>query len=226
MLNTLSPIVALWPNSRRRLVTCVSSDTKVGNRPASFLAPTKSRFSSIVDKGKPCEYRAREQREAARQADVAPDQVAVRRIPGQRTSRVGPDHGILDVPVVRVEVIQVANGRRARVRGDDLIRAVELIAAGDLPFAIARLPVRSKPQNLIAAGQRRGIEHRLEPVFPLLVTDADEEIPDPFAIDFEVPVDAAGRVNRRRHDVRHESASGPTGVRPSAAKSVTVRSWS
>src|SRR5437763_11373832 len=53
MLNTFSPTVASWPNTCNFFVTCVSSDTKVGYRPASFLGPTKFRSPSTFDSGNP-----------------------------------------------------------------------------------------------------------------------------------------------------------------------------
>src|SRR6266850_7618339 len=49
-----------------------------------------------------------EYRESARQADVAPEEVPVGCIPGQRSTCVWPDHRVLDVSEVAVEVIQIA----------------------------------------------------------------------------------------------------------------------
>src|SRR5262245_9075017 len=57
----------------------------------------------------------REDDEASRQADVAPEEVTVGNVPWQRTSCIGPDHRILYVSQVRVEVVEVPHRRRPRV---------------------------------------------------------------------------------------------------------------
>src|SRR5262245_29666300 len=53
MLNTLRPIVALWPMTLNFFVTCASSDTNVGNCPTRFRGPTKLRSPSTFERGKP-----------------------------------------------------------------------------------------------------------------------------------------------------------------------------
>src|SRR5262249_5682418 len=111
---------------------------------------------------------------------------------------------ILDVSQVGVEVVEISDRRRARVRADDLIVAVELVAGRDLSLAIAGLPVRSKQQDLFPTDERRGIEYRLESILTLLVSDPDEDVPDPSAIDLRVPVGAARRVDGGGHAVSPE----------------------
>src|SRR5262245_49082355 len=117
----------------------------------------------------------REDAEPSWQRDVAPEQVAVGCIPGERTPFVGTDHRVLDIPEIAVEVVQVSNGRRSGVRADDLIGTVELIPGGDLPLAIPGLAVAPKVQCCRTGGHRR-IQHGFEVVVSLLVADAHEDV--------------------------------------------------
>src|SRR5262245_43888348 len=116
----------------------------------------------------------REQREATRQTDAAPHQDAVRRIPGQRPARIGPNDGVLDVAEKPVEVVEVPDRRRTRVRGDDLIAAVKLVAPGNLGLAVTRAAVCPKHYRT-----RDGIDHWLEAVFALPVADSHEQVLHP-----------------------------------------------
>src|SRR5207248_2646046 len=64
----------------------------------------------------------REHGKPAREADARPHQDTVRGIPRQRASLVRTDHRVLDVAEEGVEVVEIADRRRTRVRDDDLIR--------------------------------------------------------------------------------------------------------
>src|SRR5262245_23550570 len=87
-------------------------------RIAASLVTSPDEVPVLVDgrQRKPsAQIEQREDDEASWQADVAPEEVTVGNIPRQRTPCIGPDHGILDVSQVRVEVVEVPDRRRPRV---------------------------------------------------------------------------------------------------------------
>ena len=79
----------------------------------------------------------RKEGEPVRQRQAGPDEHTIRRIPGERPALVRANDGILDVPEEAVEVVEIADGGRARVRRDNPVVAVKRVAPRDLRFAIA-----------------------------------------------------------------------------------------
>src|ERR1700724_1279714 len=63
--------------------------------------------------------------------EFSPCQEAVGRIEGQRTARVGLDHGLRVISEELVEIVQIAGGLRPHIRGIQRL-SVYLIAAGNL----------------------------------------------------------------------------------------------
>src|SRR5258705_9613938 len=133
MSNTFSPIVALWPSTRNFLVTCASSDTK-GRKPSNLISRPDEVAVGVDIRQRKAGSRIEDWKhgETVRQRKAGPDEHAIGRVPRERSALVGPDHRVLDVAEEAVEVVEVADRRRARVGRDNAVVAVERITRGDL----------------------------------------------------------------------------------------------
>jgi hypothetical protein len=68
---------------------------------------------------------------------------------------------------------------------------MELITGCHLPLPISRTAVVAELQDRDAIAERGWVQDRIRSIVALLVSHSNEQISDPLAIDFHVPVDAA-----------------------------------
>src|SRR5262249_40441038 len=114
-----------------------------------------------------------------------PGQDAIGSIKVQASTLIWLNHGLGLIAKKLIEVVQVSESLRMRVRRVQST-APDLIAAGDLKFAIKIVPAVGQGENARRPESNRR-QDQLMACITLLITNTEQKIANQFPVHFDVP---------------------------------------